>query len=456
VVELAIHTALVRRDGGLIPIADSGAPIHDKEGNMLGAILVFRDISDAKRIEKEKELLLSQLFQSQKMESIGVLAGGIAHDFNNLLQGILGYTSIIKSRLAEDDENLPHVSLIEVAAERAAALTQQLLSFARKGKYDVVSISPEVIVNQVVSLIERTFDRNIEVVNTFDDGLYCIHGDKAQIHQALMNVFINGRDAMSKGGKLTVNAQNIDITEEIPEHPGLKPGKYVLFSIRDTGTGMSEETMSKIFEPFFTTKELGKGTGLGLSLVFGVVKNHGGFIEVSSELGKGSTFKLYFPAEEPSIQKIQLVNGSSEANTDKKINDLLQIETGNHTVLVVDDEEIVNYVAQDMLKIAGYQTLSVSNGREAVKLYSSHSSEIDAILLDMIMPELGGLETFRELKRINPNVKVVVASGYEEDERSQEIMKEGAITYLRKPFLMQALLDAIKDALTHTAVVNKT
>jgi two-component system, cell cycle sensor histidine kinase and response regulator CckA len=454
VVELAHNTTLVHRDGNLIPIADSGAPIHDKEGNMLGAILVFRDISDAKRIEKEKELLLSQLFQSQKMESIGVLAGGIAHDFNNLLQGILGYTSIIKSRLVEDDENLPHISLIEVAAERAAALTQQLLSFARKGKYDVVSISPEVMVNQVVSLVERTFDRNIEVVNIFDDGLYCIRGDKAQIHQALMNVFINARDAMSKGGKLTVNAQNIDIIEGIPEHPGLKSGKYVLFSIHDTGTGMSEDTMSKIFEPFFTTKELGKGTGLGLSLVFGVVKNHGGSIEVSSELGKGSTFKLYFPAEEPSIQKIQSATEPSETYTDKKMDDLLQTETGNYTVLVVDDEEIVNYVAQDMLKIAGYQTLSVSNGREAVKLYSSRSAEIDAILLDMIMPELGGLETFRELKRINPNVKVIVSSGYEEDERSQEIMKEGAITYLRKPFLMQKLLDAVQDALSRSEIAD--
>ena len=447
IVELSNHTALIRKDGTQVPIADSGAPILDKKGNLIGAVLVFRDISASRRIEKEKENLQVQLFQSQKMESIGILAGGIAHDFNNLLQGILGYVSMIKTRMHDNDVNLQNINLIELAAERAADLTQQLLSFARKGKYDIVSIKPEEIVKQVISLLARIFDRNIEISKNFGENILNIKGDRAQIHQAIMNICINAREAMPKGGKLSITVENVDFdSAEASKHPPLKPGKYVTFKIADTGVGMPDEIKSRIFEPFFTTKEPGKGTGLGLSMVFGVVQNHGGSVEVSSRIGEGSTFTLYFPASEVEVNKKSSSQSQMQDNLHGNTKSMSLSDNSDKTILIIDDEEIVNLVAQDMIKMAGYNTISARNGKEGVAIFSSRWSEIALVLLDMIMPELGGLETFRELKKINPNVKVIISSGYEEDERSQEIMKEGAFAYLRKPFLMQSLIDTINNA----------
>ena len=448
VVELSDHTALVRKDGSMVPIADSGAPIMGKEGKIMGAILVFRDVSEKVEAEKDRRELQSQLFQSQKMESIGVLAGGIAHDFNNLLQGILGYTSMIKSRLDSDDENYPHLSLIELAAERAADLTQQLLSFARRGKYNMVSIDPQTIIDQVIGLVQRTFDRNIRIVRTFDKGLYIVPGDRAQIHQALMNVCINAGQAMPEGGRLTVSAENLVIGDEDPlQYKDLSVGKYVVFAIQDPGVGMEQETLSRIFEPFFTTKPPGKGTGLGLAMVFGVVQNHGGSIDVVTEPGKGTTFKLIFPAQErTSTDQFQQEDWSDEEPIDV-VREEREAVSEDLTILIVDDEEIVRYIAADMLNMMGYKTISVFDGCEAIETYRERSSEIDLVLLDMIMPKMGGLETFRELRKINPDVKVIVSSGYEEDERSQEIMKEGAILYLNKPFGMKKLKEAIQSVL---------
>ena len=447
IVQLTSPTVLIRKGGGEVPISDSGAPIMDKEGRIMGAILVFRDVSDKKKGEKEKEDLQSQLFQSQKMESIGLLAGGIAHDFNNLLQGILGYTSMIKERIDSDDENYPHLSLIEVAAERAADLTQQLLSFARKGKYNIVSIDAKTIVDNVIGLTQRTFDKNIEIIKTFDTDLLSIPGDRGQVHQALMNVCINAREAMPKGGILSVSVQNLLIDEtNRDEYRKAAPGKYVVFTIRDNGVGMDQETLSRIFEPFFTTRLPGKGTGLGLAMVFGVAQNHGGFVDVSSEVGKGSTFRLFFPAEE-APQKKETVKVEHEINKTDYSPKKIQADSKERTILIIDDEEIVSYLARDMLQMMGHRTLNASNGREGLEIYRENWKEIDVVILDMIMPKMGGLEAFRELKKINPDVKVVVSSGYEEDERFQEIMREGAFSYLKKPFVIQKLADAVREAL---------
>jgi len=447
IVQLTSPTILIRKGGREVPISDSGAPIMDKDGRIMGAILVFRDVSDKKKGEKEKEDLQSQLFQSQKMESIGLLAGGIAHDFNNLLQGILGYTSMIKERIDSDDDNYPHLSLIEVAAERAADLTQQLLSFARKGKYNIVSIDAKTIVDNVIGLTQRTFDKNIEIVKTFDTDLHSIPGDRGQVHQALMNVCINAREAMPKGGTLSVSARNLLIDEtNRDEYRKASPGEYVVFTIRDNGVGMDQETLGRIFEPFFTTRLPGKGTGLGLAMVFGVAQNHGGFVDVTSEKDKGSTFRLFFPAEE-APQKKETVNVEQERKAIDYSPKKIQADSQERTILIIDDEEIVGYLARDMLQMMGHKTLNASNGREGVDIYKERWKEIDLVILDMIMPKMGGLEAFRGLKKINPDVKVIVSSGYEEDERFQEIMREGALSYLKKPFVMKRLADAVREAL---------
>ena len=446
--ELSEDVVVINKDGDLVPVADSSAPITDREGKIIGAILVFRDVTETRRAEQEKEELQTQFFQAQKMESIGILAGGIAHDFNNILQGILGYTGMIKSRLDEDDENYPHISLVEMAAERAAGLTQQLLSFARKGKYDVVSIDPEVVVDQVISLARRTFKKDVEIVREFEKDLLRMRGDRAQVHQALMNICINAVDAMPEGGTLRIDVRNMTLEQKNRTRFGsVSPGTYVLFTVQDTGVGMDEETLSRIFEPFFTTKGAAKGTGLGLAMVFGVVKNHDGAIDVVSEPGKGTTFKLLFPAEESSNDaEPRHEKGTEHLVTEGKPPDRSR-DNSETTILIIDDEEIVRYVASDMLVMMGYKTITAAEGQEGARIYSERRDEIDVVLLDMIMPKMSGLETFRELRKIDPEARVIIASGYEEDERSQTIMNEGAAAYLRKPYLMGGLMSVIEQAL---------
>jgi len=407
------------------------SPLVDANGKYYGRIWYFRDITERKRAEEEQAQLQEELFQAQKLKSIGMLAGGIAHDFNNLLQGILGYVQLMKVRMDEDDPNYAELNLIEVVAEKAAHLTQQLLSYARKGKYIVGPIKIEKAVNQVVSLLDRTIDKNIVINYEVPLDIPNINADENQIYQMLLNICVNAKDAMPDGGKLTISAEEANIDDVYcRSQPEAKPGRHVCLRIRDTGTGMDEITQAKIFEPFYTTKEVGKGTGLGLSMVFGIVESHGGFIEVESALGQGTEFRIFLPAA---------VSGSVPEEVESTISESLIDTQPSHIekekcVLVVDDEEIVRYLAIDLLTNLGYETLPAVNGQEAVEVFDKQSDNIDLVLLDMVMPKMGGVETFRRLRKIDPQVPIVLLSGYSKDEAAQKLINEGASGFIQKPY----------------------
>ncbi len=439
--------------------ADSyiGFAIFNRKGKPIGIINVFgrkRDFSDSdikvlqtigqivaaeiERIddEKEKERMQEQLFQAQKMEAIGTLAGGIAHDFNNMLQGILGYASLIKMKLDDTDPMYKPIDVIEKTAMRAAELTQQLLGYARKGKYFVVPLNLNDLVTEVMRIITRTFDRAIEIKTSLSRGLWCVQGDKNQIENVIMNLCINARDAMPAGGRLLIETYNKEVIEGEMPYPWAKPGRYAVIRVTDTGTGMDEEVKRHIFEPFYTTKEVGKGTGMGLAMVYGVVKNHDGFITVDSEVGKGSTFTVYLPAKEV-------------VDVHKTTEERKKPVTGTGTILIVDDEESIRNLLRDALSGLGYNVIEAENGRDAIEVFESNKGRIDLVILDLIMPVMGGEETLKRLKGIIPDVKVLIATGFGVDSSLQETLKDIGISgFINKPFNIAEISESIKSALS--------
>lgn len=384
--------------------------------------------------EEEKERMREQLFQAQKMEAIGTLAGGIAHDFNNMLQGILGYASLLKLKIPETDPIYKPLEVIERTAERAAELTQQLLGFARKGKYFVEILNINDLVSEVIKIISRTFDRAIEIKTDLSDNIWRFEGDKGQMESVILNLCVNARDAMPGGGILTISTYNREIKEGDLPYSWARPGSYVVISVKDTGVGMDEETMKHIFEPFFTTKEIGKGTGMGLAMVYGVVKNHGGFITVESELGKGSTFTIYLPR--------------TEAETKKDISEIKTPLTGAGTILIVDDEEAIRNLLRDALSGLGYSVMVASNGREAIEIFNVDRDTIDLVILDLIMPEMGGEETLIRLRQIDPHVKVIIATGFGVTQSLQDVLKDKGVSgFVNKPFNIAEISEVIRTAL---------
>ncbi|MFC1563506.1 PAS domain S-box protein [candidate division KSB1 bacterium] len=392
----------------------------------IGTQGIARDISDRIKAGEEKKILEEQLFQAQKMESIGRLAGGIAHDFNNILTSIMGYAELMRSFRSKS--NSPVNTAAEViinGAERAAALTRQLLNFARKGNFNPVPIDINNVIRETVKVSEKIFDKNIETVFSLMDKVGTIEADKHQLEQVLTNLLINARDAMPSGGRLEINT---DIGEMdniyIRRCPELIPGSYVIVSIRDFGIGMTKEVADHIFEPFFTTKGEGKGTGLGLATVYGIVKNHKGHIDVESAPGKGTVFNLFFPVSEKAA-----VEPVKEENPVK----------GNATILVIDDEKEIRKLFRKTLGSLGYKVLTAENGRIGVEIYQKKGKNIDLVILDMVMPELGGKETFSILKKINPEVKVIISSGYSKNEKTLTLLKDGIFDFIQKPFKINEL-----------------
>jgi signal transduction histidine kinase/CheY-like chemotaxis protein len=383
--------------------------------------------------EKEKEALKEQLFQTQKLEAIGTLAGGIAHDFNNMLQGILGYAAYLKMKVPADDPMYEPLTVIEHSAERAADLTKKLLGFARKGKYIIEPLNLNDVAENVITIITRTFDRKIKTETALNPGLWTVEGDKSQIEHVILNLCLNSRDAMPEGGTLRIETFNAEITKETKPHVYMKEGKYAVIKVIDTGAGMDEEIRKRIFEPFFTTKEVGKGTGMGLSMAYGVVKNHNGFIEVDSAPGKGSTFTIYLPATEKKAEK--------EASVSKPLH------KGRGSILVIDDEEIIRNVARDILHELGYDALLASSGKEGVKIYADKKDVVGLVILDMIMPEMGGKETFKKLKEINPDVKILISSGYSKGSHEEVILDAGEAGFIQKPYNINEIAEIIKEVL---------
>jgi two-component system cell cycle sensor histidine kinase/response regulator CckA len=425
-----IPLRLRHRDGTYRYFSGSAAPLRDGRGRVIGTIGIARDITEQKKLEE-------QLLQAQKMESIGNLAGGIAHDFNNLLSGILGYASFVKKKMSPRNPLYHSIQNIQRSAEQAADLVKQLLGFARKGKYEVKPVNINTLVQEVARFLKRTLDKRIRLVLDLDPHLKLVEGDETQLQQSLINICLNARDAMPDGGTLSIRTQNHSLGGSSSEKEnGARGGEWVKITLSDTGLGMSPEVRSKIFEPFFTTKEAGRGTGLGLSMVYGIIHNHGGTIEVESQPGKGSSFTLILPA---------LPEAKPRPSTDEPKETLA--EGGHETVLIVDDEEMIRQLGADILEDAGYTVLTASRGEEGLDLYRSFPGRIDLVLLDVIMPGMGGKETFRALRGLNPALKILLSSGYSTDGGVEEILKEGAVGFIQKPYRDEVLLKKVREVL---------
>lgn len=419
--------AFKRKDGKSLNILVTANTVRDKEGAIVAYRGIMRDITDQKHLE-------AQLLQAQKMEGIGTLAGGIAHDFNNILGGILGYASFMKTKMDEDHPFYKYVDTIEGGAMRAAELTSQLLAFARGGKYETRPVNLNRIVDETLKLIGRTFDKSIEIDTDLHQDLPTVEADAGQMQQVLMNLCVNAGDAMPMGGRLVIETAVEEISEDYADRkPGADARAYVVLSVADDGIGMETGTLQRIFEPFFTTKEEGKGTGLGLSMVYGVIKNHDGFINVYSEPNEGTVFKVYLPASEQA-ETLQ------EPQADAPHGD-------NELILVVDDEESIRDLASDILETYGYRVLLASDGLEAVEIYEKRDGDISLVILDMVMPKMGGRETFLRMKELNPEVRALLSTGYSQNGKAREIIDSGAMGFVQKPYRVNSLLSAVRNVL---------
>lgn len=397
---------------------------------------IVHDVSELVSAVEEQNRLRDQLAQVQKMEAVGTLAGGIAHDFNNLLSGILGYTSLAKMQLHEGHPLYRAIDTIEKSASRAAELTNQLLGFARGGRYQVQPTDLNQVVNRVLAIVSRTFDRSITIETALEVELWAVEADSGQLEHSLLNLCLNARDAMPAGGTLHIETKNTSLdAHQAGRLVGLAAGDHIVLAVSDTGIGIDPETEKRIFEPFFTTKDKGKGTGMGLAMVYGIVKNHGGCITVSSELGHGSTFQIYLPASQKKAT-------SHRAATEE------EIPRGSGVILLVDDEAIVRDMGSTLLCELGYQVLVAVDGEEACAIYRDHP--VDMVILDVVMPGLSGKETFERLRQIDPGARVLVSSGYSIDGQPAELVQSGAMGFIQKPYSLRTLAVAVRDAIGAT------
>jgi nitrogen-specific signal transduction histidine kinase/CheY-like chemotaxis protein len=383
--------------------------------------------------EKEKDRMAAQIRQAQKMEAIGTLAGGIAHDFNNLLMGFQGNLSLMLMEINPDNPYYDYLTNMEDYVKRGADLTRQILGFARGGKYEVRPTNINDLLEQSSKMFGRT-RKEILIHKKFQATPWTVEVDRGQIEQVLLNLFVNAWQAMPTGGDIFLETENVTLKEEGWDKPyALKQGQYVKVAVGDTGVGMDKDTLERIFEPFYTTKEVSRGTGLGLASAYGIIKNHNGMIEVTSEKGNGTTVTIYLPKsakdfveEKPAIE---------------------QAIKGRETILLVDDEEMVADVGTKMLQKLGYRVMLAESGRKAIQKFEKLHSRIDLVILDMIMPEMGGSETFDQLKAIAPDIKVLLSSGYSLDGQASQIMKRGCNGFIQKPFNLKHFSQKVREIL---------
>jgi len=425
---------LLHRDGGGIPVEMNVTSLFDGNGAPAGSIGIARDITERRQAMLEKKNLELQFQQAQRMEAIGTLAGGIAHDFNNLLMGIEGSVSLLMLKMDPGHPHYKRLKNIEQYVMDGAELTGHLLGFARGGKYEARPTDLNRLIRKTADMFART-KKEITLFETYQEDIWTVEADQGQIEQTLLNIYVNAWQAMPGGGDLYLQTENILIDEHYVQPYHIEPGRYVKISVTDTGVGMDEETTKKIFYPFFTTKERSstKGTGLGLASAYGIVKNHKGFINVYSEQGVGTTFTIYLPASD------------TEAAEEK----LLPREylTGTETILLVDDEERITAVGKDILEALGYTALLARSGEEAVAIYRERGKEIDLVILDMIMPGMGGGEVYNILREINPGIRVLLSSGYSLSGQAQEILARGCDDFIQKPFNIEQLSRTIRKLL---------
>ncbi len=404
------------------------SPLSDETGTVIGSVHVARDVTQQKSLQK-------QLLQAQKMESIGTLAGGIAYDFNNLLQVILGYSDILLFNKKPTDLDYERLHAMREAGKDAAELAKGILVFSRRLEPNArpVDLNNEII--RVQKMLERTVPKMIRIDILLADSLMTVNADPGQMEQILLNLAVNAQHAMPDGGRLTIETANVTVDEEYSRtYLGVQPGQYVLLTVSDTGQGMDKEVVEHIFEPFYTTKEPGEGTGLGLAMVFGIVKSHKGHITCYSEPGAGTTFKIYLPAI---VQEI----GPNVAVTQ-------QIPAfGTETILLVDHENPIRKMGEQFLTMAGYKVLTAINGIEALEVYRSNQEGIGLVLLDLMMPEMGGLQCLEELLKINPRVKVVIASGYAASGPTKGALTSGAKEFVNEPYDIRQMLGVVRRVL---------
>ncbi|MFC1823460.1 response regulator [Thermodesulfobacteriota bacterium] len=397
----------------------------EKDKKYLGTHGVVRDISGRKKLE-------NQLQHAQRMESLGTLAGGIAHDFNNLLMGIQGNASLMLLDLESNQALKERIKSIEESVRNGADLTRQLLGFARGGKYEVKPTTLNELIIQSAEMFGRT-KKEITIHKKLQEDLWTVDVDQGQIEQMLLNLYVNAWQAMPAGGELFLETENMTFSSDQVRPYQLEPGDFVKVSVTDTGVGMDDLTLQRIFEPFFTTKEMGRGTGLGLASVYGIVNNHGGVIQVESKKGAGSTFRIYIPASgRKFVEKKEMPQ---------------EVLRGSGTVLLVDDEDMVMRVGEQMLTRLGYDVLMARGGREAIESYGRNHNKIDFIILDMIMPDISGSETYDMIKEINPNAKVILSSGYSLSGQASEILERGCDGFIQKPFNLKDLSHKIREVL---------
>jgi len=417
---------------------DSDRMLAEEVGNEIaGAIANSQLYAERKQAEEGKAALQEQLRQSQKMEAIGQLAGGVAHDFNNILTVIHGYSELVINCLEATNPIRDDVKEIKAAADRASALTRQLLAFSRKQVLQLKVLDLNSLVSNMVKMLRRMIGEGIELSTALANDLGCIKADPGQIEQVILNLSVNARDAMPKGGKLTIETANVELDQEYADlHLNAVPGSYVVLSVSDTGMGMTPEVREHILEPFFTTKEKGKGTGLGLSTVYGIVKQSCGSIWIYSEPGQGSTFKIYLPRVEEDLDMLQ----SSMAAT--------KSPRGTETILLVEDEKMVRTLAHTILKRNGYQVLEAENGDDALRVVEGRNGRpIDLMLTDLIMPRMNGKELSEHLKPLCPDMRVIFMSGYTDEAVSEHGMLAPGVEYIQKPFPPDALVKKVRFVL---------
>ena len=437
--QILLEKRYLRKNGDVVWGRYSASLLRDSLGAPIYIVAHLQNLTEQKQIETEKRRLEIQTQVAQRMESIGTLAGGIAHDFNNILMSIQGNVSLLRSTVKGGQAVNEKLQTIEHYIQSGAKLTQQLLGFARSGKYEVKPLNFNSVIEKTANMFGRT-RMGIEIKMNLGRQLWKINADHSQIEQILLNLYVNAGQAMPQGGTLSLETDNVFLDGSSTGPYRVEPGKYVKVSVTDTGEGMDAAIQQRIFEPFFTTKEMGRGTGLGLASVYGIVKNHGGYINVYSEKGIGTTFNLYFPAVDRSAAGEVIVPQA--------------IERGSETILFVDDEAMILATGEELLKELGYSVLIANSGQEAIEIFSQNKDEIDLVILDLVMPGLAGKETFLRLKSIRPQLKVLLASGYSINGAVEEILRKGCDGFIQKPFNVVQLSVKIRRILDVGARAN--
>ncbi|PKL19153.1 MAG: hypothetical protein CVV49_02425 [Spirochaetae bacterium HGW-Spirochaetae-5] len=427
-IDLLNDINLTQKNGSVAEVSGSFAPIFDSSENIVGSILVFRDITEKNRITE-------QLHQAQKMDIVGQLAGGVAHDFNNMLSGIMGSAELLRYEAGENPKLKKYIDIILESAKRSANLTSQLLAFSRKGKTVSTPVDIHELIIAAIDLLERSIDKKITITTRLSAINSCTAGDPALLQNAILNLAINARDAMPEGGTITISTSDVILDYDTIRHNSLnaEPGPYIEIDVSDTGNGIPEDIIQKIFDPFFTTKPAGKGTGLGLSGVYGTVKDHKGIVTVYSEPGEGTIFKIYLRQSD----QIPLI-----ADDTKNL-----IARGSGCILVIDDESIIRNTAHGILTAAGYEVILAEDGITGSEIYEAEMNKISLVVLDMIMPKLSGIETFRKLKSINPEVKIIFASGFNNEGSVQDILKSGAKGFIQKPYMLSEFTKLVDEVI---------